>query len=100
MIGLDKITAKTSEINITLGDTKKFGFLKIKAIKCGEINSVSKNSKAAYIQVVDLTDTKNEKVFVFNGWTFSANPSFTLGSPCLRYLVIRLCKHLIKFFFT
>jgi hypothetical protein len=63
LIGLDKITAKTSEINITLGDTKKFGFLEIKAIKCGEISSVNKKSKAAYIQVVDLSDTKNEKVF-------------------------------------
>ena len=76
LIGLDKITAKTSEINIPLGDSKKFGFLKIKALKCGEVESVSDKNKAAYIQVIDLTDKKNEKVFVFNGWTFSSNPSF------------------------
>ncbi len=76
LVGLDKITAKTSEINIPLGDTKKFGLLQIKALKCGEVESVNETSKAAYIQVTDVSDKKNEKVFVFNGWTFSANPSF------------------------
>ena len=34
-IGLDKITAKTSEIIINLGETKKFGPLEIKVLKCG-----------------------------------------------------------------
>ena len=38
-IGLDKITAKTSEIIINLGETKKFGPLEIKVLKCGKIKS-------------------------------------------------------------
>ena len=32
-------------------------------------------SDVAYIQVKDLSITQNEKVFVFNGWTFSSSPS-------------------------
>ena len=31
-----------------------------------------------YLQVKDLSDKKDEKVFVFNGWTFSSSPSITL----------------------
>ena len=75
ILGLDKITAKTTEISIKLGETKKFGLLQIKAIKCGKINSKNEPGVAAYIQVKDLSDNQNEKVFVFNGWTFSSSPS-------------------------
>ena len=75
IVGLDKITAKTTEIKIKLGETKKFGLLEIKAVKCGKINSVNQSGEAAYIQVKDLSDNQDEKVFVFNGWTFSSSPS-------------------------
>jgi|TARA_B110000211_G_scaffold230547_1_gene290275 hypothetical protein len=75
MMGLDKITAKTSEIKIKLGETKKFGLLEIKAIKCGKTKSGNYKSDVAYIQVKDLSITQNEKIFVFNGWTFSSSPS-------------------------
>ena len=75
ILGLDKITAKTTEIKIKIGETRKFGLLQIKAIKCGKINSNNKVGEAAYIQVKDLSDNQDEKVFVFNGWTFSSSPS-------------------------
>jgi hypothetical protein len=75
ILGLDKITAKTTEINIKLGEKKKFGLLEIKAIKCGKVNSTYESGEAAYIQIKDLSDNQDEKVFVFNGWTFSSSPS-------------------------
>ena len=74
-IGLDKITAKTSEIIINLGETKKFGPLEIKVLKCKNIISGNKNNNVAYLQVKDLTKNDNEKVFSFNGWTFSSDPN-------------------------
>ena len=73
IIALDKITAKTSNINLILGETKKFGLLEIKAIKCGNVESHLEQSHAAYIQVRDLSDNVNDQVFVFNGWTFSSS---------------------------
>jgi hypothetical protein len=74
-IGLDKITAKTSSIEVNLNEVKKFGPLEIKVLKCGKINFESKNESVAYIQVKDLTENKNEKIFIFNGWTFSSDPT-------------------------
>ena len=75
IVALDKITAKTSDISLYLGEIKKFGLLEIKALKCGEVNSLSEPGQAAYIQVKDVSDNENNKVFVFNGWTFSSSPT-------------------------
>ena len=75
LLGLDKITAKTTKINIKIGETKNFGLLQIKAIRCGRTNSASEKGEAAYIQVKDISDNQIEKIFVFNGWTFSSSPS-------------------------
>jgi len=47
--------------------------LEIKAIKCGNVESLSQQSQAAYIQVKDLSDNVKDQVFVFNGWTFSSS---------------------------
>ena len=73
IVALDKITAKTSKINLFLGETKKFGLLEIKALKCGNVQSKAEQGQAAYIQVKDLSDNLNNQVFVFNGWTFSSS---------------------------
>ena len=76
LIGLDKITAKSIPIKIKLGETAKFGLLEIKALKCGiSDSSKTKNNSVAYLQVRDISENQNEKVFIFNGWTFSSNPS-------------------------
>ena len=74
-IGLDKITAKTSDITINLGETKKFGPLEIKVLQCGKVSLENKKDSVAYLQVKDISENQNEKVFIFNGWTFSSNPS-------------------------
>ena len=76
-IGLDKITAKTSEIIVNLGETKKFGPLEIKVLKCGKVKSENLNDKVAYLQVKDISKNQDEKVFIFNGWTFSSDPSIS-----------------------
>ena len=73
IVALDKITAKTSDINILIGETKKFGLLEIKALQCGTIKSLTEPGHAAYIQVKDLSENKSDQVFVFNGWTFSSS---------------------------
>ena len=72
---LDKITAKTSDIEIVVGEKKKFGYLEIFPKKCAKSQNENDKGVAAYIQVKDLSDKKDDKVFVFNGWTFSSSPT-------------------------
>ena len=77
LIGLDKITAKSSELIVNLNESKKFGPLEIKVLKCGKIKINNKIDSVAYMQVKDLSKSDNEKVFIFNGWTFASDPSLT-----------------------
>ena len=77
LIGLDKITAKSSELVVNLNESKKFGPLEIKILKCGKVKVNNKLDDVAYMQVKDLTTSENEKVFIFNGWTFASDPSLT-----------------------
>tara|TARA_B100000575_G_C22946521_1_gene547567 strand:- start:75 stop:575 length:501 start_codon:yes stop_codon:yes gene_type:complete len=77
LIGLDKITAKSSKLVVKLNQSKKFGPLEIKILKCGKVKVDNKVDSVAYMQVKDLSKSDNEKVFIFNGWTFASDPSLT-----------------------
>jgi len=70
---LDKITAKTSYIEIVIGNKKRFGYLEILPKNCKKFNEENNSGVVVYLQVKDLSDKKDEKVFVFNGWTFSSS---------------------------
>ena len=93
-IGLDKITAKTSDIIINLGETKQFGPLEIKVLKCGKIISDTKDDAVAYLQVKDLTENRNEKVFIFNGWTFSSDPTIAPFDHAIYDLQLVDCSNI------
>ena len=77
LIGLDKITAKSSQLVVNLNESKKFGPLEIKILKCGKVKFNNIIDNVAYMQVKDLTKNNDEKVFIFNGWTFASDPSLT-----------------------
>ena len=72
---LDKITAKTLDIDIILGEKKRFGYLEILPKNCKRSVDTSDPGVVAYLQVKDLSDKRDEKIFVFNGWTFSSSPT-------------------------
>ena len=92
LIGLDKITAKSSKLIINLNESEKFGPLEIKVLKCGKIKIHNKMDSVAYIQVKDLTKNDNEKVFIFNGWTFASDPSLTPFDHAIYNLQLVNCN--------
>jgi len=92
-LGLDKITAKTSEIIVNLGEVKKFGPLEIKVLKCGKVDSENTSDNVAYLQVKDLTESENEKVFIFNGWTFSSDPNLIPFDHAIYDLQLISCNN-------
>ena len=92
-IGLDKITAKTSDIIINLGETKKYGPLEIKVLRCGKVSSENKDDSVAYLQVKDVSENENEKVFIFNGWTFSSDPTIAPFDHAIYDLQLVNCNN-------
>tara|TARA_Y200000002_G_C22410237_1_gene549463 strand:- start:11 stop:514 length:504 start_codon:yes stop_codon:yes gene_type:complete len=92
LIGLDKITAKSSEIIVKLNEIKEFGPLEIKILKCGKVKVNNKIDSVAYMQVKDLTKNENEKVYIFNGWTFASDPSLTPFDHAIYDLQLLNCN--------
>ena len=92
LIGLDKITAKSSELVINLNENKTFGPLEIKILKCGKVKVNNKIDSVAYMQVKDLTKNENEQVFIFNGWTFASDPSLSPFDHAIYDLQLVNCK--------
>ncbi len=75
---LDKISSKTSQLNLKIQNEKKFENLIIKVLKCKNSEFDDDPEITAYMQVQDVTFKNNDQVFVFNGWTFSSSPSLSL----------------------
>tara|TARA_B100000929_G_scaffold179986_2_gene142541 strand:+ start:264 stop:692 length:429 start_codon:yes stop_codon:yes gene_type:complete len=75
---LDKVSSKTSQLSLNIGEETKFENLIIKVMKCKNSEFDDDPEVTAYMQVQDITLKNNDKVFVFNGWTFSSSPSITL----------------------
>ena len=72
---LDKVSSKNYKIKIKIGEEKLFKNISIKPLKCKNSEFDDDPEIIAYLQVKDLKNTKNDEVFVFNGWTFSSSPS-------------------------
>ena len=75
---LDKVSSKTSQLSLKIDKESKFENLIIKILKCKNSEFDDNPEVTAYMQVKDLTIKNNDKVFVFNGWTFSSSPSISL----------------------
>jgi len=72
---LDKVSSKNYEMEIEIGQEKKFKNLLIKVQKCKNSKFDDNPETTAYLQVKDTSSQKKDEVFVFNDWTFSSSPS-------------------------
>ena len=72
---LDKISSKNVSLELVNGDYVKYADLQIRSIKCKHSEFDDNPEITAYVQVKDLSNKKNDEVYVFNGWMFSSSPS-------------------------
>ena len=91
---LDKITAKTSVIKLSIGEKKFFGSLEIIALKCQLSENNDFIDTVAYLQVKDLSAKDNNQVFLFNGWTFASNPTLRSIDHPVYDLWITSCENI------
>ena len=94
LTALDKITAKTSEIRLAIGEKKFFGPLEIKALKCQLSENNDSTDVVAYLQVKDLSTQNNNQVFLFNGWTFASSPTLQSIDHPVYDLWITSCENI------
>ena len=91
---LDKITAKTTAIRLSVGEKKLFGSLRIIAFKCQLSESNDFVDTVAYLQVKDLSTKDNNQVFLFNGWTFASSPTLQSIDHPIYDLWITSCENI------
>ena len=72
---LDKISSKNISVKLINGENFEYSDLQIKSIKCKYSEFDDDPEIIAYVQVRDLSNKKNDEVYVFNGWMFSSSPS-------------------------
>jgi|TARA_B100001540_G_scaffold126580_1_gene112907 hypothetical protein len=72
---LDKVSSKTSNIKIKIGEKFTFQNLEINVLKCQNSKFDDDPEITAYMQVIDLKDKNKDKVYIFNDWTFASSPS-------------------------
>src|SRR5580704_7939767 len=74
--GLDKISARTSQIEAPVGATVQFGTLSIVVRDCEQSPPEGPPENAAFVQIFE-TPAGDEKKRLFSGWIFSSSPALS-----------------------
>ena len=72
---LDKVNSQSDIIEIKVGKEYKFKNLSINILKCNNSKFDDDPEVTAYMQVRDTVNKDENKVFIFNDWTFASSPS-------------------------
>ena len=72
---LDKVNSQSEIIEIEVGREYKFKNLSINILKCKNSKFDDDPEVTAYMQVRDTVNRDENKVFIFNDWTFASSPS-------------------------
>ena len=72
---LDKVNSQSEIVEIEVGKEYKFKNLSISILKCKNSKFDDDPEVTAYMQVRDTVNKDDNKVFIFNDWTFASSPS-------------------------
>ena len=72
---LDKVNSQSDIIEIEVGKEYKFKNLSINILKCNNSKFDDDPEVTAYMQVKDTVNKDENRVFIFNDWTFASSPS-------------------------
>ena len=72
---LDKVNSQSDIVEIEVGREYRFKNLSIKILKCNNSKFDDDPEVTAYMQIRDTIIKDDNKVFIFNDWTFASSPS-------------------------
>lgn len=74
---LDKSTARTSQMEVKVGETFQFGSLYIKVQACRQSSPMETPESAAFLQIWEVPPEQSESQWVFSGWMFASSPALS-----------------------
>ena len=72
---LDKVNSQSDIVEIEVGREYRFKSLSINILKCNNSKFDDDPEVIAYMQVRDTVNKDENKVYIFNDWTFASSPS-------------------------
>ena len=72
---LDKVNSQSNIVEVQVGEEYKFKNLSINILRCNNSKFDDDPEVTAYMQVRDIVNKDENKVFIFNDWTFASSPS-------------------------
>ena len=91
---LDKVSSKSTKLKLSIGEELIFQNLNINILKCQNSRFDDDPEVTAYMQVTDLKSKDNDKVYIFNGWTFSSNPSLRPIDHAIYDIWLKNCENI------
>jgi hypothetical protein len=89
--GLDKITARVSEITAPVGQTVRFGTLEIMVRACEKNPPEDRPEDAAFLQI-DEVRPGEDNVRRFSGWMFAQSPALSSLEHPVYDVILLDCK--------
>ena len=88
---LDKVNSQSDIIEIEVGKEYKFKNLSINILKCNNSKFDDDPEGTAYMQVRDTVNKDDNKVFIFNDWTFASSPSIRPFDHPVYDILLKKC---------
>jgi hypothetical protein len=89
--GLDKISARTSQIEAPVGASIKFGTLSIMVRDCEQSPPEDPPENAAFVQIYETPPGEDTKR-LFSGWMFSSSPALSELEHPVYDVTLLACK--------
>lgn len=89
--GLDKITARVSDIDVSVGKTVQFGTLAITVRACKKSPPEDKPEDAAFLQI-DEVRPGEDNIRRFSGWMFAQSPALSSLEHPVYDVILLDCK--------
>jgi hypothetical protein len=89
--GLDKISARTSQIEAPVGASIKFGTLSIVVQDCEQSPPEDPPENAAFVQIYETPPGEDTKR-LFSGWMFSSSPALSELEHPVYDVTLLACK--------
>jgi hypothetical protein len=90
--GLDKVTARISTLEASVGQTVSFGSLSITVRRCQRSRPDQKLERAAFLEIDNTDPATKQKRRVFSGWMFMSNPAISALEHPVYDVWVKDCK--------
>lgn len=86
--GLNKVTARISQLEVPVGTSARFGNLELVVRRCWKSAPNERPENAALLEIIDRKPNETP-IEAFNGWMFSSSPSLAgLEHPVYDIVVL------------